>query len=225
MGYLNEDGLATLVGKVKGQVVQLTSAEYRALPASKNTDNKTYFVTDEDYAYAIDDEPTLNSDNLVKSGGVYTYTSKIGSGTLSTTAQTIIPAINELDAAIDGLIANSIVSSSFTPKLYDLNTFVRDLPACNYFKIGKLYIMFLNFDASVIWTGVSTMIQIRNLPCQYCIGGTMYFQGLSTAAKDAHKGQYIQGSGSSAFVRDNVTSSDVSAGYLVQGVLFGFDAN
>lgn len=101
MGYLNEDGLATLVGKVKGQVVQLTSAEYRNLPASKNSDNKTYFVTDEDYAYAIDDKPTLNSDNLVKSGGVYTYTSKIGSGTLSTTAQTIIPAINELDAEID----------------------------------------------------------------------------------------------------------------------------
>lgn len=103
MGYLNEDGLATLVGKVKGQVVQLTSAEYRNLPDTKLTDNKTYFVTDEDYAYAIDDEPTLNSDNLVKSGGVYTYTSKIGSGTLSTTAQTIIPAINELDAAIDAI--------------------------------------------------------------------------------------------------------------------------
>ena len=100
MGYLNEDGLATLVGKVKGQVVQLTSAEYRNLPASKNSDNKTYFVTDEDYAYAIDDEPTLNSDNLVKSGGVYTYTSKIGSGTLTTTAQTIIPAINELKAGL-----------------------------------------------------------------------------------------------------------------------------
>lgn len=100
MGYLNEDGLATLVGKVKGQVVQLTSAEYRNLPASKNSDNKTYFVTDEDYAYAIDDQPTLNSDNLVKSGGVYTYTSKIGSGTLTTTAQTIIPAINELKSGL-----------------------------------------------------------------------------------------------------------------------------
>ena len=114
MGYLNEDGLATLVGKVKGQVVQLTSAEYRNLPASKNSDNKTYFVTDEDYAYAIDDEPTLNSDNLVKSGGVYTYTSKIGSGTLSTTAQTIIPAINELDAAIDTINTGLIVYRDYT---------------------------------------------------------------------------------------------------------------
>lgn len=102
MGYLNEDGLATLVGKVKGQVVQLTAAEYRQIPAeTKNTDNKIYFVEDDDYAYAIDNEPTLNSENLVKSGGVYNYTSKIGTGALTTTAQTLIPAVNELKAEVD----------------------------------------------------------------------------------------------------------------------------
>lgn len=102
MGYLNEDGLAALVGKVKGQVVQLTAAEYRQIPAeTKNTDNKIYFVEDDDYAYAIDNEPTLNSENLVKSGGVYNYTSKIGTGALTTTAQTLIPAVNELKAAVD----------------------------------------------------------------------------------------------------------------------------
>ena len=101
MGYLNEDGLATLVGKVKGQVVQLTQAEYMQIPDSeKNFNNKIYFVEDEEFSWKIDDEPTLNSDGLAKSGGIYTYTSKIGSGTLSTTAQTIIPAINELDAKI-----------------------------------------------------------------------------------------------------------------------------
>ena len=104
MGYLNEDGLATLVGKVKGQVVQLTQAEYMQIPDSeKNFNNKIYFVEDEEFSWKIDDEPTLNSDGLAKSGGIYTYTSKIGSGTLTTTAQTIVPAINELDAAIDVL--------------------------------------------------------------------------------------------------------------------------
>ena len=97
MAYLNEDGLETLVGKIKGQVVELTSAEYRQLPASKNTDNKLYFVNDETYSYQIDDEPTSGSTGLVKSGGVYNWTSKIGSGTLTTTAKTIIPAINELN--------------------------------------------------------------------------------------------------------------------------------
>jgi hypothetical protein len=103
MGYLNEDGLATLVGKVKGQMVQLTSEQYRNLPSSKNTDNKIYFVEDEDYARAIDNEPTLNSGNFVKSGGVYTYTSKIGTGSLTTTAKTLIPAVNELKNSIDVL--------------------------------------------------------------------------------------------------------------------------
>lgn len=101
MGYLNEDGLATLVGKVKGQVVQLTQAEYMQIPDSeKNYNNKLYFVEDEEFSWKIDDEPTLNSDGLAKSGGIYTYTSKIGSGTLTTTAQTIIPAINELNASL-----------------------------------------------------------------------------------------------------------------------------
>ena len=49
MAYLNEDGLETLVGKIKGQVVELTSAEYEQLPESKNTDNKLYFVKDGAY--------------------------------------------------------------------------------------------------------------------------------------------------------------------------------
>lgn len=112
MGYLNEDGLATLVGKVKGQVVQLTAAEYRQIPAeTKNTDNKIYFVEDDDYAYAIDNEPTLNSENLVKSGGVYNYTSKIGTGALTTTAQTLIPAVNELKADIATLNSGYIGDS------------------------------------------------------------------------------------------------------------------
>lgn len=103
MAYLNEDGLETLVGKIKGQVIELTSAEYRQLPATKNTDNKLYFVNDEAYAYQIDDEPTSGSSGLVKSGGVYNWTSKIGSGTLTTTAQTLIPAVNELNAEVDEL--------------------------------------------------------------------------------------------------------------------------
>jgi len=97
MGYLDEAGLTALVGKVKGQVVELTSAEYEQLPESKNTDNKLYFVKDGAYTYKVDNEPTANSNGLVKSGGVYNWTSKIGSGTLTTTAKTLIPAVNELN--------------------------------------------------------------------------------------------------------------------------------
>ena len=157
MGYLNEDGLATLVGKVKGQVVQLTSAEYRNLPASKNSDNKTYFVTDEDYAYAIDDEPTLNSDNLVKSGGVYTYTSKIGSGTLSTTAQTIIPAINELDAAIDTINAYS------TGDLTKESSNISAVEYARFMRIGNVAWVTANFTIGTAITD-STPILFSGAP-------------------------------------------------------------
>ena len=106
MGYLDENGLAALTGKIKGQTVELTYNEYLNLPDTKLTDNKLYFVTDGEYAYVLDDEPTENSDNLVKSGGVYNYTSKIGSGTLNTTAQTIIPAINELKNGLTDINSN-----------------------------------------------------------------------------------------------------------------------
>ncbi len=114
MGYLNEDGLATLVGKIKGQVVQLTSAEYDQIPAeTKNSDDKLYLVEDQNFGLDIDSEPVANSKNPVASGGVYAYTSKIGSGSLTTTAKTIIPAINELDAAIDEMSSVFINVKSF----------------------------------------------------------------------------------------------------------------
>lgn len=121
MGYLNEDGLETLVGKIKGQAIELTSAEYRQLPATKNTDNKLYFVTDEAYAYQIDDEPTANSSGLVKSGGVYNWTSKIGSGTLTTTAQTLIPAVNEVNAKIGSTDISAIGDGTLTGAVDALN--------------------------------------------------------------------------------------------------------
>ncbi len=121
MAYLNEDGLETLVGKIKGQVIELTSAEYRQLPATKNTDNKLYFVNDEAYAYQIDDEPTSGSTGLVKSGGVYNWTSKIGSGTLTTTAQTLIPAVNELNAKIGSTDISSIGDGTVTGAVDALN--------------------------------------------------------------------------------------------------------
>ena len=113
MAYLNEDGLETLVGKIKGQVIALTSAEYRQLPETKNSDNKLYFVSDETYSYQIDDEPTSGSAGLVKSGGVYNWTSKIGSGTLTTNAKTLIPAVNEINAGLTN-VTDSIVYRNFT---------------------------------------------------------------------------------------------------------------
>ena len=121
MGYLDEAGLAALVGEVKGQMVELTAEEYAQIdPAIKNYDNKLYFVKNDVTGYQIDEEPTANSDGLVKSGGIYNWTSKIGSGALTTTAQTLIPAVNEVNAGLWNVTAgltrvtDSIVYRAFT---------------------------------------------------------------------------------------------------------------
>lgn len=108
MGYLDEAGLAALVGKVKGQMVELTAEEYAQIdPAIKNYDNKLYFVKNDVSGYQIDNEPVANSDGLVRSGGIYNWTSKIGSGSLTTTAQTLIPAVNEVKNGLDNLVTTT----------------------------------------------------------------------------------------------------------------------
>lgn len=112
MGYLDEAGLAALVGKVKGQMVELTAEEYAQIdPAIKNYDNKLYFVKNDITGYQIDNEPVANSDGLVKSGGIYNWTSKIGSGTLTTTAKTLIPAVNELNNGLSALLKIKTVNT------------------------------------------------------------------------------------------------------------------
>lgn len=113
MGYLDEAGLAALVGEVKGQMVELTAEEYAQIdPAIKNYDNKLYFVKNDVTGYQIDEEPTANSDGLVKSGGIYNWTSKIGSGALTTTAQTLIPAVNELNNGLNNLIKHATITGT-----------------------------------------------------------------------------------------------------------------
>jgi hypothetical protein len=122
MGYLDEAGLAALVGKVKGQMVELTAEEYAQIdPAIKNYDNKLYFVKNAEFGYTIDNEPTANSNNLVKSGGIYNWTSKIGSGTLTTNAKTLIPAVNEVNAKIGSTDISSIGDGTLSGAVNEVN--------------------------------------------------------------------------------------------------------
>lgn len=46
--YLNKDGLLHLIRKIMGRDVDLTQAEYDALPESKNSDGKNYYIYDSD---------------------------------------------------------------------------------------------------------------------------------------------------------------------------------
>jgi hypothetical protein len=110
---------------------------------------------------------------------------------------------------------------TWTPKIYDYLTYKRDAPAQKYVKIGGLYVMFM--EGTFDFSDISTMIQIRNLPCTTCVGGTIYMAGLV----DNTKGNRIQGDGNIAYPRPNVISSDLSPSSAAprnKFVFFGYDS-
>lgn len=105
---------------------------------------------------------------------------------------------------------------SWTPKLYDYNTFKQDLPSQVYFKIGNYYVMLIRL-AAFPTTTFETMIQIRNLPCANVDGGTVYASNVS-----GQGGNWtIQGSGSAAYLRPNFAGT--IDGGIFKMVIFGHD--
>lgn len=116
------------------------------------------------------------------------------------------------------------IAGTWTPKLYDYETYKRDLTQQAYFKIGNFYVMFI-YQSNIDYSGITTMVQYRNLPCTNCIGGTVYLQGRKgSIAKDI--GAYIQGSSNRAYVRENIVSTDFSnptSSGITNVVLFGYD--
>ena len=53
--YLNKEGLLHLIRKIMGRDVDLTQAEYDALPESKNSDGKNYYIYDSDIAVTAEE--------------------------------------------------------------------------------------------------------------------------------------------------------------------------
>ena len=76
------------------------------------------------------------------------------------------------------------------------------------------------------FSDISTMIQIRNLPCNTCVGGTLFMGGLTEAALNT-KGNRVQGDGKAAYPRPNVISSDFGSPSNAprnKFVFFGYDS-
>lgn len=53
--YLNKEGLLHMLRKIMGRDVDLTQAEYDALPESKNSDGKNYYIYDSDIAVTAEE--------------------------------------------------------------------------------------------------------------------------------------------------------------------------
>lgn len=110
--------------------------------------------------------------------------------------------MNTLSSLLD-FIGNWGVVKTFTPHLYDYNTYKRALGNGKYFKIGKLVVGTIcayNADLS----GINTMVQFRNLPVEEVWGGNSYIAQLSRNIS------VVQGDSYYIYLRPNVTSSDFS---------------
>ena len=110
---------------------------------------------------------------------------------------------------------------TWTPHIYDSTTYKRTMTTGYYIQFGSFVIAWVN-STSTDLSGISTMLQIRNLPCNDILGGEIYFGQLNqTSFSKPYK---IQPYTSYVYPRPNVTSNDfstpASAGFMGM-IIFG----
>ena len=131
--YLNKEGLLHLIRKIMGRDVDLTQAEYDALPESKNSDGKNYYIYDSDIAVTAEEVGFDGS----------------ASGSTAANSQQALDELFAADKKMNESLEN--VNSNF-------NNFGTWNPtvehgtitgsSCQYYKIGKLVTLFC-----AIWGG------------------------------------------------------------------------
>lgn len=115
---------------------------------------------------------------------------------------------NFANQSIDSVKINKELTTiyTWTPHIYDFNTKVRELSnAGSYFKFGKIYIAWIGAE-NVNYTGISTMLQFRNAPCNTILGGTCYFADMKDGTTGASR--VIQRSSTGIWPRPNIKSTD-----------------
>ena len=108
-------------------------------------------------------------------------------------------------------------AKEWIPKIYDLDTYKYDMPKQIYFKFGNLYIMFIYMLSGIDISDISTMLQIRNKPCKWIIGGNCYFGNISSVTRT------IQASDTAVYFRPNVTKQNATTTGVFSALLFGLD--
>lgn len=92
---------------------------------------------------------------------------------------------------------------TWTPHIYDLNTYKTTLSAQTYYKIGKLVIMPI-YQGTMPAVTIGTMLQIRNFPfSMWLYGGSAYMANVS----ENFGNRTIQASEVALYFRPNVTGS------------------
>jgi len=93
---------------------------------------------------------------------------------------------------------------SWVPHLYDSDTKVRELTSASatYFVIGQLYFIYI-YGYNLDFSGISVMLQIRNIPCSTILGGMLYFGNVA----DSGANLTVQAAPGAVYIRPNLTSA------------------
>lgn len=114
----------------------------------------------------------------------------------------------------------TIKKGTWTPHLYDYETFKYSMGTQEYLKIDKLYICFWYFRMPASTT-ISTMLQVRNLPFSsgWVWGGQMYMANVAGQFGD----KTIQASDVAVYLRPNYTGTINGAGSIFSGIIIGYE--
>lgn len=126
------------------------------------------------------------------------------------------------DASGNTLLPNVVEYGTWTPHIYDLNTYKNSFTSnsTRYARIGNIVIYWFNSNGFPTTT-ISTMLQIRNMPTfgystVGILGGTLYYAGDSNQFGN----KTIQIAENSIYVRPNWTGT-LTNGQWFSGMAIG----
>ncbi len=181
--------------------------------------------------------PLLNntSADSVKSAGMYYIQNSTGTPLNANGFLTVLPVSNSyIEQQFCSVVGEKYIrtcnngtwtawvqlapyeTGTWTAHIYDLDTKKFEVANQAYWKIGSIYICRLDI-ASFPSSNFATMFQIRNLPCNYVLGGTLYMANVNSQFGD----KTIQATNAGrVYVRPNFTGS-ISGG-ICTGMFIGF---
>lgn len=112
-------------------------------------------------------------------------------------------------------VIDGVIKGKWVPKIYDLNTDTGvTLGEQEYFKMDKLYILPIYHTMPTV--SIGTMLQIRNHPCDWIVGGQLYIANMTGQGGD----RTVQAS-NQIYFRPNITGN--FGGGIFSALLFGYD--
>ena len=112
-----------------------------------------------------------------------------------------------MDSELNSNMTGISTVHSWVPHLYDNNTKVRELTSASatYYVIGQLYFIYI-YGYNLDFSGISMMLQIRNIPCTTILSGMLHFGSVA----DNGGNLTVQASNGAVYIRPNLTSASFS---------------